>query len=165
MPKGRARKAVMGLVAVAVVGGGTFIKSQTGTSGAAVTTDVVKRSTTSKTLSATGGVESTVLAVTLPAGNWVIHADDSAAGLNQPQDVVRCYLVAPGIHAGHATQIGNTDGFPLVAQLSGTIGVHLTATTTITNRCAHDNTNGGTYTIDPDAAIWAHRSDQLLLSP
>jgi hypothetical protein len=145
---------------LAVAGLGVFAVTQSGAS-SGTTTDKVKRLTANKTLSTTAGVETTILTVTLPAGDWIVHADDSAAGLNQPNDVVRCWLVAPGVHVGHATHVGNNDGYPIVGTISGTVGLHLTGSTLVKNTCSHDNTTGGTYQIDADATMWAHSAGSL----
>lgn len=123
------------------------------------------RTTASTFLPSSGGAEATVSSLNLPAGKWIIHADDSAVGLNQTSDVVRCWLVAPGgVHVGHATQAGNAQNFPLVASLSDTVGIQLATAGTVYNTCSHDNSTGGTYWIDADATMTAHKTGSLTLT-
>jgi hypothetical protein len=119
--------------------------------------------TTATFLSPTGGVQTTVLTMNLRAGDWIVTSDNSAVGLNQPTDVVRCDLRAGGALVSHGTQIGNADGYPLVAQLTATLGLHLAGPglTLVESVCSHDNTTGGTYYIDPGATLWAHNASDL----
>ena len=103
-------------------------------------------------------VDVTVTSVTLPAGNWVVHTDSTAVGLNQIADVVRCFIVAPGLKTGHATEVGNASDYPIVGQISVTAALTLTEQTVVRSRCHHDNNTGSNYYIDPQASIWAHRA-------
>ena len=166
MIRTRARKMLLAAVAVLVLaGGGLLVAAQAGPSGAAITqNDFVVRTTSATLLSNTANVKSTVASLSLPAGNWVIHADDSAVGLNSIADVVRCNLVVGTRSASHATEVGNSSGYPLVATVGITIGVRLTTATTVFNRCWHDNTTGSSYYIDPDANLWAHKTASLGLT-
>jgi hypothetical protein len=131
-------------------------------SGASVTTtDAVVTTTASTFLSASGSVNSTVSSLNLPAGNWVIHTDDTAVGLNQIPDVVRCGIQISGASDFHATEVGNASSYPLAATVSATLGIKLAAPATVTNLCSHDNNTGGTYYIDPGAVMSAHKTTSL----
>lgn len=119
--------------------------------------DEIVRAPSSTFLGATGGIETRVMSLRLPAGSWIVHADDSAVGSSESADIVRCWLVARhGVHVGHATQVGGQNA-PFVATLSDTIGIKLTATKTVYNTCSHDNTTSGTYYVDADATLWRTR--------
>ena len=124
--------------------------------------DIFKK-TTAATFLPPGGVVVVVQTMTLRAGDWVVTSEDNAVGLNQPTDVVRCGLRTAGdaFHVTHATQIGNADGYPFVAMLSATVGLHLTGNTVVENFCLHDAANGATYYIDPEATMWAHKASDL----
>lgn len=110
-------------------------------------------------LSSTGEVESTVASMTLPAGNWIVHADDSVVG-NVP-DIARCWLHAPGAPVvGHATQL-----VPYVATVSETIGFKLSSPGVVTNTCSHDSTvpTSDYFYVDPEATMWAHKVRSLTI--
>jgi hypothetical protein len=125
------------------------------------TTDAVVATTGATFLSVSGGVNSTLSSLNLPAGNWVIHTDDTSVGLNQIADVVRCGIQISGASDFHATEVGNASSYPLAATVSATLGIKLTAPATVTNVCSHDNNTGGTYYIDPGAVMSAHKAQSL----
>jgi hypothetical protein len=162
---------VLGIVAATAIAAGVAYAA---TASTITTSDAVVRSSAKTMLPAQHSVAATVTKLTLPAGNWVVHADDSAVGLNQPTDVVRCSIaLASGPLESHGTQIGNAPNtgppassnapayFPLIAQLSETAGIKVNKTTTVYNTCSHDNNTGGSYYIDPDAEMWAHKAASL----
>jgi hypothetical protein len=140
----------------------TGIASATGAT--VTTTDAVVTTTAQTVLGTSGGVNSTVSSLALPAGNWVIHTDDTAVGLNQIADVVRCGIQIKSAADSHATEVGNASSYPLAATLSATLAIKLTGPGTVTNVCSHDNNTGGTYYIDAGAVMWAHKANSLTVT-
>ena len=156
------------LVSIAAVTVGVAAASAAGAlaeSVTGITTDATVRTTGHHSLSATGGVEATVATLTLPAGNWILHSDDSIVA-GGTSDVVRCWIVvtSKSVHVGHGTDAGTGSGKPFIATISDTAAVTLTASTVVKNTCSHDNTTGSAayFIVDPDATLWAHKSTSLV---
>jgi len=114
-------------------------------------------------LSTTGGVETPIMSRTLPAGHWVLHADQTMVNFG-PSDFTGCSIGDIFNHNlnTHRTIVGNP--FSGVAVLSETAAVTVRFSTRITVFCEHDTTNGSTPYIDPDADLWAHRSSRLVIT-
>jgi hypothetical protein len=122
-------------------------------------------------ISTTGGVETPIMSRTLPAGHWVLHADQTMANLG-PSDFGGCSIGDTSNHNlnTHRTVVGNPNlagakgPSPLSTVLSETAAVSLSASSKITVFCEHDNSNGATPFIDPNADLWAHRSSRLIIT-
>jgi hypothetical protein len=151
------RLGVLTVIALAVFGG-FQAGAATVTPRAQFGNDKVVRSANFTVIPVQPLTDVTVVSVTLPIGHWVVQSEATAQGLNDIADVVRCFIVAPGVRVGHATEVGNASGYPIVGQLSSTVGLNLTASTLVRLRCNHDNNTGDAYGIDLDASLWAHRA-------
>jgi hypothetical protein len=124
--------------------------------------------TANTNLSTAGGVYSVVESLPLPAGKWVVHADNTMVNFG-PSDYTRCQLFsgATGLPGGHAAMVGDPQLFgsqgpgAYVATVSETDGVVLTAPGTVSLECGHDNPNGSTPYIDAGAVLWAHHAASL----
>ncbi len=106
-----------------------------------------------------------VIAMTLPAGNWVLRADESVYNKG-PSDFVGCMIgdtATPGLNShraivGDPSIHGNVGPAPLMAVISETAAVTLTTSTRIFVMCEHDTARGASPYIDPGADLWAHES-------
>lgn len=137
---------------------------------AATVTDYVRSSSSNTNLSTVGGVNTTIVSVSLPAGSWVLSADATAVNFG-PSDYTRCkiyngstFLTQATTMVGDQSLPGNMGPGAYVASV-GTIGTIKTATAvTASLECSHDNaTPSGDAVpyIDADAVLWAHRSAGL----
>jgi hypothetical protein len=135
--------------------------------------DAVIHTTAAKSLSTTGGAETTIISVILPAGSWVISATVTLVNFG-PSDYTRCQIVAGTTQIGAATtMVGNPTltgaqgSAPFVATLS-TMGAFKTSAvaTTVNVNCSHDHStpppNGPGY-VDPLATLHAQKSASLVL--
>ncbi len=122
-------------------------------------------------LSSTGGTETPIMTRRLPAGHWVLHADQTMVNFG-PSDFGGC-SIADTSNSNlntHRTIVGNPNATgakgpaPLATVLSETAAVSLSAPTTVTILCEHDTSNGATPSIDPNADLWAHRSASLVIT-
>jgi hypothetical protein len=164
------------LVTVAVVtalaAGTAYAASSSVT--ASSTDTVVKLTSGAKHLSTTGGTMTTVLTLTLPTStngtHYVISANGDLVNFNQ-SDYTRCQIVVNGsqIAANSATvgdpnQSGSVGAAGLVVPFSMSGGVAVPSTGgTAQLRCWHDSTNGAAPYVDPNASMWAHRTNSLTL--
>jgi len=122
-------------------------------------------------ISTTGGVETPIMSRTLPAGHWVLHADQTMANFG-PSDPGGCSIGDTSNHNlnTHRTIVGDPNlagargPSAFAAVLSETAAVSLRASTKITVFCEHDDSNGATPFIDPNADLWAHRSGKLVIT-
>jgi len=115
------------------------------------------RSSAASPLSPNGGVESTVVQVSVPAGTWTVHAKASFVNWSN-KDYDRCHVLAGTSHIdGATTMTGELDGMPAVATVEN-LGVITTfARETFRLNCSHDFSVANQY-IDPDATLVVSRS-------
>ncbi len=131
-------------------------------------TDAFAKKTSGNTnMSASGGVHTTVLSLTLPAGSWVLHGDETVVNFGA-SDYARCGIVSGGTSLDtHATMVGQPGisgswgPASFVSTVSETDAVVLTKATTVGIYCEHDHTNGSKPYVDADADLWAHRAGSL----
>jgi hypothetical protein len=122
-------------------------------------------------LSGTGGVSTPIMTLRLPAGKWVLHADQTMVNFG-PSDYAGCEigdtansdLNAHNNIVGDPNATGAQGPAPFVDTLSETAAVSLSAPTTVTITCGHNNTNGATPYINSNADLWAHRSSNLVIT-
>jgi hypothetical protein len=110
-------------------------------------------------LSPEGKVNTTITSLSLPAGNWVIHADDTVVNFGA-EDFLRCQIEVGGVVAGHTATAGNTN---TVSTISGTVSVKLTKAETAKNTCSHDKASGSMSYVDGGADMWAHKASSLTI--
>ena len=118
-------------------------------------------------LSVAGGQWQAILELTLPAGDWVLQADETIVNIGPP-DYARC-LIAEGTAGSQdpsgsisldqqSTVVGNSGQAATAAALSETAAVRLKGSATITLYCDHRSTlppQNLPY-VDPGAVLWAH---------
>lgn len=122
-------------------------------------------------ISATGGVETPIMTLSLPAGKWVLHADQTMVNFG-PSDYGGCSIgdTANNNLNTHRTIVGNPTApsamgpASFVTVLSETAAVSLSAPSRVTVLCEHDDSNGATPSIDSNADLWAHRSSNLVIT-
>jgi hypothetical protein len=122
-------------------------------------------------LSATGGVSTPIMTLNLPAGKWVLHADQTMVNFG-PSDYAGCEigdtansdLNAHNNIVGDPNATGAQGPASFVDTLSETAAVSLSAPTTVTITCGHNDTNGSTPYINSNADLWAHRSANLVIT-
>lgn len=121
-------------------------------------------------ISATGGAETPIMTLALPAGKWVLHAEQTMVNFG-PSDYAGCSITdtANGLNT-HRTMVGDPNATgaqgpaSYLTVLSETAAVSLTAATTVTIVCEHDTSNGAIPYIDSNADLWAHRSSNLAIT-
>jgi len=119
----------------------------------------------------TGGVEIRIMSRRLPAGSWVVHADQTVVSFG-PSDYVGCTIAdtADTNLNTHRAIVGNPNAngakgaASLVTVLSETAAVSVSAPTTVSILCEHDSSNGATPYVDANADLWAHRSANLVIA-
>ena len=122
-------------------------------------------------ISTAGAVETPIMTLRLPAGKWVLHADQTMVNFG-PSDYAGCEigdtansdLNAHNNIVGDPNATGAQGPAPFVDTLSETAAVSLSAPTTVTITCSHQNTNGATPYINSNADLWAHRSSNLVIT-
>jgi hypothetical protein len=122
-------------------------------------------------IGASGGVRTLIMSRELPAGNWVLHADQTIVNFG-PSDYASCSIAdTSNINLNtHRTLVGNPGvagargPASYVTQLSETAAVSLSRPTTAMVTCSHDVSNGATPYIDANADLWAHRSARLVVT-
>lgn len=114
--------------------------------------------TTSHTpLSDIGGVETTVLQVSVPAGSWVVSAKASFVNWTN-KDYDRCSLMVGTTPIdGVATMTGELDGLPAVASVTNLATVITSVRSTFKLNCWHDF-NVPNQLIDPWARLVVTRA-------
>jgi hypothetical protein len=142
------------IAAVAAVGGLALGNSHAGASGFGV----YQRVTTASTNLSSSGSPVVLKSVSVPPGNWIVHAKANPVNFGAA-DYVRCQIMVGGTQrdAG-ATLVGNAapgptgETGPSVATIALQSAVHTAATRTFTLQCLHDFAQSGEY-VDPGAAI------------
>lgn len=140
--------------ALALAGTATGVAFAIGTSITSTTTDAVIRTTANTSLSSTGGVETVIESLSLPAGKWMLHADNTV--VDNVGGIDRCALFSGAtLLDQHAVS-----GPPILGD-SETAGAVLTKTTTVSVECESDASGEGAY-IDAGADLWAHKVSSLV---
>jgi hypothetical protein len=118
-------------------------------------------------LPATGGQWRAILNLALPAGDWVLQADQTIVNIGPP-DYARCMIaedtaIPPDPLSSipldqQSTVVGNSGQAVTAAALSETAAVRLPGAATVTLFCDHSQTlpAGNLPYVDPGAALWAH---------
>lgn len=123
------------------------------------------------TISTTGGVATPIMTLKLPAGKWVLHADQTMVNFG-PSDYSGCTIAdtsssdlnAHGTMVGDPNAAGAEGPASFMATLSETAAVSLSAPATVTITCSHQDSNGATPYINSNADLWAHRSSNLVIT-
>ncbi|MBZ4318320.1 hypothetical protein [Streptomyces huiliensis] len=175
MTKSSRSMALLGAGVVVAGGVLTAASASAGTSTAPVAEprlatgqDVVRQNSSAVQLSTKGGVPTTVVSESVPAGSWVLSGNATLVGWG-PSDYTRCALYAGESAVGAAsTMVGSpTSGSAGTGVYVATVGIHgafsSTGSTTVSLRCGHDQDRaaGAAPYVDPQATLWAHRSDAL----
>jgi hypothetical protein len=153
--------------ATAATGGAVPAKARIATT----VSDYWEQTHSSVSIGSTGGTETPIMTLALPAGHWVLHADQTMVNFG-PSDYAGCSIgdTSNNNLNTHRTMVGNPSATggqgpaSFVTVLSETAAVSLSAPTTITVLCEHDHSNGATPYIDPNADLWAHRSANLVIT-
>ena len=132
--------------------------------------DALVESDASINLSRTGGERVTIVAMTLPAGSWVLTAETTLVNFG-PATFARCQIIAGGQQiASGATTVGDETLPAANARATfvagrGLLGsVRRQSSFRAALRCLHDeSTPSGQPApyVDPGAVLWAHRSGNL----
>jgi hypothetical protein len=147
---------------------GIAVAVETSSSVNSSTSDAVVKTTAGTNLSATGRQFTVIESFKLPKGSWVLHADQTTVNFG-PSDYVRC-VIANGATSldGHSSLVGdgtqsdNNGPGTFASTMSETGSVTLTSGSEISVQCEHDHSNGSVPSVDPDAALWAHRATGLV---
>ena len=122
-------------------------------------------------ISTAGAVETPIMTLRLPAGKWVLHADQTMVNFGSSdysgctiRDTANSDLDAHGTMVGDPNTTGALGPGSFVASVSETAAVSLSAPTTVTITCSHQNTNGAIPYINSNADLWAHRSANLVIT-
>ena len=169
-----AAAAVAATVGASAPAWATTATSQAATAKAATTTtvqDYWEQTHHNINISATGGAETPIMTLALPAGHWVLHADQTMVNFG-PSDYAGCTIgdTSNSSLNTHRTMVGDPNASggqgpaSFVTVLSETAAVSLSAPTTVTILCEHDTSNGAIPYIDSSADLWAHRSSNLVIT-
>jgi hypothetical protein len=167
-----AAAAVAATVGASAPAWATTATSQAATATAATTVqDYWEQTSHNITMSATGGAETPIMTLALPAGHWVLHADQTMVNFG-PSDYAGCSIgdTSNNNLNTHRTMVGDPNASggqgpaSYVTVLSETAAVSLSAPTTVTIYCEHDTSNGAIPYIDSAADLWAHRSSSLVIT-
>ena len=152
----------LAVVALFAVGTATGIAYAASSGITSTTSDALIRTTSNTNLNATPSVQTTIEALTLPAGKWVVHADNTMVNFGAA-DIARCTLFSGAtLLDAHASDVGSSTGVSEVATASETGSVILTANTKVSVQCEHDTSNGSSTYVDADAVLWAHRATSIV---
>ena len=169
-----AAAAVAATVGASAPAWATTATSQAATAKAATSTSVQdywEQTQHNITMSATGGAETPIMTLALPAGHWVLHADQTMVNFG-PSDYAGCTIAdtsnnnlnSHGAMVGDPNASGGQGPAAYMASMSETAAVSLSAPTTVTITCSHQNTNGAIPYINSNADLWAHRSANLVIT-
>lgn len=118
-------------------------------------------------LPSAGGQWRAILNLALPAGDWVLQADETIVNIGPP-DYARCMIAEDTTTPPdplssisldqQSTVVGNSGQAVTAAALSETAAVPLHGAATVTLFCDHSQTlpAGNLPYIDPGAVLWAH---------
>jgi hypothetical protein len=123
------------------------------------TTDFWTETHKSVQMSSIGGSLTTIQTMKLPAGSWVLQAEQTVVNFDTP-DYVGCNISDSTTSdlTAHRLYVGGA--YPVMTD-SETAAVVLTGPSTISIECEHDDTNGAEPYVDPNADLWAHRATSL----
>jgi hypothetical protein len=149
------------LLASAVIGSAAYGASQSAVTSS--NTDAFRTTPMVIDLSADGGVKTTILSVSLPAGSWVISFDAVALSNFGKGQYIRCALYQGSTQLDKAT-VSLTDSV-----INGAFSISVMGTATAMGsftakvKCWQDASIAPPYFnhIDIGAALWAHRSSSL----
>jgi hypothetical protein len=151
------RSALAALVVVVAVGGvvlaGGAVRPSVGTADQ----DAYVQSSAIKYLSASAGVRTNIVSVTLPPGSWILTAEATLVTFGEGQ-VVRC-----GVFAGsQVLQQTARDHDADADEISAVGAVKRTSGFVASFKCWQDGgVSGRRNYLDPGAALWAHKSSSL----
>ena len=150
-------------VAVALFGAGALAATSAPT---ANTTDTLVRSSTNRPLPQTGAAKTTVLALHLPAGKWVLSSTGDFVGYGVT-DYTRCWLrvgttaVAGVTAVVGASAAGGVGAGSITVPFALEGGVSLSSTSSVVLTCWHDNNRASAPYVDAGATLWAHKTSSL----
>ena len=120
------------------------------------TSDAIITTTANTGLSSTGGAETVIESLSLPAGKWILHADNTVVDF-AGSEIDRCALYSgPTSLDSHAVGGAASDIFGD----SESAAAVLTTTTTVSVECESDSSGSSAY-IDAGADLWAHKASLL----
>lgn len=172
------RLTLIGLVlAAGIVAASGYVIAVAASSVTASATDTIVQSTANTNLSTTGGVETTILTLTLPGSatsrDYVLTASGDVVNFG-PSDYTRCQIfvnttqiaaVAMIVGDPSATGARGPAGFlSTFAEVGGVTIPAGTASETATLQCEHDTSNGATPYVDAGASLTSHRTKSLLVA-
>lgn len=115
-----------------------------------------RRTTASVPLSTSGGVFTTVLQVSIPAGTWRVLGKASVVNFGAA-NYLRCVTRSGTTQIdASATMVGEAGGMPSVATIANVGIITTTATTVFSLLCVHDFPGAGIY-VDPAAKLLVER--------
>lgn len=170
------RLTLIGLVlAVGILAASGYVIAVAAGSVTASATDTIVASTASTTLSTTGGVETTILTLTLPGSatisrHYVLTASGDVVNFG-PSDYTRCQIfvnstqiAAVSMIVGDPSALGALGPAGFLSTFAEVGGVTIpagTASETATLQCEHDFSDGATPYVDPGASLTSHRTSSL----
>jgi hypothetical protein len=171
--------AILGVVTVAaILGGSSYAVAASLTSVTASRHDTIVSISANHNLSPTGGVNTTILSLTLPGSStertdYVLSAYGDLVNFG-PSDYTRCGVNVNGTSvAGVSTIVGAPSAAgawgpaAFLSPFAEVGGVKIpagTASETATLVCEHDHSNGSTPYVDAGTSMLAHRTDSLTIA-
>jgi hypothetical protein len=151
----------------AAVAGAGAVASASSARVTARATDVVVRTGAAHPLSADGDTRAVIISLRLPAGKWVLSAAGDLVNFG-PSDYTRCQLVVRGHEVGAVSTIVGDPAPPesqgaagFLSTFTVSAGIALSAPSTASLQCWHDNTNGASVYVDPGSTLVAHKTRSL----
>jgi hypothetical protein len=119
------------------------------------------------TLGATGGVWTPIMHLRVPAGHWVLQAEETIVNVGD-SDYARCAIgeSARDPWDEQSTFVGETGNATMAGVIAETAAVTLRKTATVSVYCEHDTTTEySNYPyVDAGADLWAHPAARLTTS-
>jgi hypothetical protein len=116
------------------------------------------------TLGGVGGVWTPILHLRVPAGHWVLQAEETIVNVGG-SDYARCAIGESSKDAWNeqSTFVGDTGSATMADVIAETAAVTLPKPATVTVFCEHDTTTGySNYPyVDAGADLWAHPAARL----
>jgi hypothetical protein len=138
--------------------------AQNPASATATTVNTVFRQAPVVSLPAVGGTPTTIVSMTVPAGNWVVQSKANAVNWNR-EDYLRCAVFADQqlVGVGSTAHLGAhpANGGTYVGLLSNLGVLRASAPVAVTLQCSHDftSTSGAPYI--EDGALLATRTGAI----
>lgn len=108
-------------------------------------------------LPGSGGVETTILQVTVPTGTWVVSSKVTFVNFGS-EDFDRCHVLVDGIEIdGATTMTGGASGMPKAATLANLGVFSRSAPANVKLNCWHDGNVPNQY-LDPGAMLVVSRA-------